>query len=445
MPKDAQGHALSGATIEAAAHYDAGIRAFILAYGDAMGQLEAAREAAPGCAMAYLGKAWIQALSNDRSTVPAARDVIEAVRTLSLNEREQAHLISLSEAVSGNWSASVSVLDRHLMSYPHDILAHQVALRLDGFQGRFPLGAGRSARALPLWSKEQAGYGMLLSFYGFGLEETGDYAQAEVMSRTAAELEPYGYWPHHAVSHVLEMTGRPQEGLAWMASREPLWCRKSNTNQVHIHWHKALFHVELGQYAAALILYDEAILPTLRPVGTSLCNATALLWRLETLGTDVGKGRWTELSRLWQGRSGGSVFNDIHAGMTLLRAGEAKAFEDLQAAAMEVASSEVAQAAAYRAIGAPVLEALRAFESGAHARAVELLLPARFDVWRMGGSKAQRDLVDWTLTEAAVRGGMRDVALALANERLALRPESIPNQTFLARAEGLAAARREAW
>ncbi len=437
MPKDAQGHALSGATAEAARHYDAGVQAFILAYGDAVGHLDAAREAAPSCAMAQLGKAWIQALSNDRATVASARGALEPIRALRLNEREQAHLISLGAAVSGNWSASVSVLDRHLMAYPHDILAHQIAMRLDGFQGRFHLAAGRSARALPLWSKEQAGYGMLLSFYGFGLEETGDYAQAEDVSRAAAELEPYGYWPHHAVSHVLEMTGRPQEGLGWMASREQQWCQKSNTNQVHIHWHKSLFHVELGQYAAALALYDEAILPTLRPVGTSLCNAAALLWRLETLGTDVGKDRWLELSRLWQGRSGGSVFNDIHAGMTLLRAGEAGAFEDLKAGAIEFASGDAAQSAAYRAIGVPVLEALLAFERSAHARAVELLLSARFDLWRMGGSKAQRDLVDWTLTEAALRAGMRDVALAMANERLALRPESIPNQTFLARAEAL--------
>jgi hypothetical protein len=214
MPQDAQGHTLSGATTEAASHYDAGVRAFILAYGDAMGSLEAARDAAPGCAMAHLGKAWIQALSNDRATVASARGAIEDMRVFALNEREQAHLISLKEAVAGNWSASVSVLDRHLMAYPHDILAHQVALRLDGFQGRFHLAAGRSARALPLWSKEQAGYGMLLSFYGFGLEETGEYAKAEDVSRAAAELEPYGYWPHHAVSHVLEMTGRPQEGLA---------------------------------------------------------------------------------------------------------------------------------------------------------------------------------------------------------------------------------------
>jgi hypothetical protein len=61
----------------------------------------------------------------------------------------------------------------------------------------------------------------------------------------------------------------------------------------------------------------------------------------------------------------------------------------------------------------------------------------RFDLWRVGGSHAQRDIVDWTLTEAAVRGGLRDVALALANERLDTRPRSVVNQAFLRRAQAL--------
>jgi hypothetical protein len=43
---------------------------------------------------------------------------------------------------------------------------------------------------------------------------------------------------------------------------------------------------------------------------------------------------------------------------------------------------------------------------------------------------AQRDVVDWTLTEAAVRAGHRDIALPLAHERLVSRPRSAPTATF---------------
>jgi hypothetical protein len=69
--------------------------------------------------------------------------------------------------------------------------------------------------------------------------------------------------------------------------------------------------------------------------------------------------------------------------------------------------------------------------------AVDHLLPARFDLWRMGGSKAQRDVIEWTLNEAAARAGIRDVALSLAHERLAARPQSAPNRRFLEQAEAI--------
>ena len=57
----------------------------------------------------------------------------------------------------------------------------------------------------------------------------------------------------------------------------------------------------------------------------------------------------------------------------------------------------------------------------------------------MGGSIAQRDLVMWTLAAAAVRAGQRNVALALANERLALRPGSAANRRFQQEARAIAA------
>jgi tetratricopeptide (TPR) repeat protein len=390
--------------------------------------------------MAELGKAWLLTMSNDPAGVTTARTAAEHIRNLPMNERERTHLAALEHAAAGRWASAATVLDRHLMRYPHDLMAHQTVMRLEGFLGRFHLTAGRTARALPLWSKEQPGYGILYSFYGFGLEELGDYAKAEDVSRQAAELEPHGYWPHHAVSHVLEMTGRPGDGLKWMAEREPLWSGSENTNRVHIYWHKALFHIELGEYDAARALLDGPIRATLRPVGTSLCNATALLWRLEMLGLEAGE-RWQDYAKLWQGRANGatSVFNDIHAALTMLRAGDDDGFERIRAGMSNTAAAGTEQSPTWREVGLPVVDGLRDFTRGAYARAVDHLLPARFSLGRMGGSHAQRDIIDWTLTEAALRAGIRDVAVALANERLAFRPKSAPNRRFLMAAELLAA------
>ncbi len=237
----------------------------------------------------------------------------------------------------------------------------------------------------------------------------------------------------------MEMTGRPENGLGWMAAREALWSGPDNLNQVHIWWHKALFHLELGQYDAALALYDGPIRATQRPVALSLTNATALLWRLDTLGCDIGD-RWQEQAALWQGHADGKclVFADIHAAMAELRSGQEALAERRLAAMRETAASGVEAAGLYRNVGIPIVEGLAEFHCGAYGEAVELLLPVRFDLWQIGGSHAQRDVVNWALTEAAVRAGQRDIALSLAYERLASRPRSAPNRRFLHDAESIA-------
>jgi hypothetical protein len=225
-----------------------------------------------------------------------------------------------------------------------------------------------------------------------------------------------------------------------MAEREPLWSGKLNVSRVHIWWHKALFHMELGDNDAALAIYDGPILETQRPVGVSLTNATALLWRLETLGADSGQ-RWQVLADIWSGHADGRLclFGDIHAAMTQIRAGRTTELEALKSQMGVTANDGSDSAMAYRDLGLPLVAGLEAFAAGDYRSALEHLWNARPHLMLLGGSYAQRDVIDWTMTEAAVRAGMRPVAVALANERIALRPESMPNKRFLADAEKLMA------
>ena len=441
MNRDAQGHALSGATAQAAEHLDKAVRAFTLVFGDTVGFYDAALGAAPQLVMAHLGKAWTLSLSNDPLTSAKGLTILDGARDLPMNARECTHFAALSKAVQGQRASAVAMLERHLMSHPFDLVAHMAALQMDGHLGRFGRARDRSARALPRWSKDQPGYAILLSFYGFGLEESGEYARAEAMGRHAAELEPHNYWPHHCVSHVLEMTGRPDDGLHWMDSREPFWAAKANNNRAHIWWHKALYHVEMGQTDLALSLYDGPISATLRPLAMSMCNLPALLWRLEALGCDADE-RWQKLLPTWDGHADGKlcVFTDIHAAMIELRAGARQALDRRVACMRATAAGSDESAQIYSKVGMPVVAALTAFCDGRFADAVELILPLQFDLWRIGGSHAQRDVIDWTLVEAAGRAGpgMRDVAISLANERLGHRPHSAPNQRFLRQAEAIA-------
>src|ERR1700686_5145038 len=96
MTQDAQGHHLSGATANVVTAYDQAVRAFNLVDGDAVALFDAAREAAPDCAMAHLGKAWVFAMANDPGFLTRAEALVDTAGTLKLNEREEAHLAALS-------------------------------------------------------------------------------------------------------------------------------------------------------------------------------------------------------------------------------------------------------------------------------------------------------------------------------------------------------------
>jgi hypothetical protein len=152
------------------------------------------------------------------------------------------------------------------------------------------------------------------------------------------------------------------------------------------------------------------------------------LWRLDTLGCELGD-RWQEPATLWEGHADGKclVFTDIHAAMAELGSGQDALVERRLAAMRETAGSD-AEAAA-----------LLAFHPGAYDDTVALLLQTRVNLWQIGGSHAQRDVIDWTLTEAAVRAGQREVAVSLAYERVSRRPRSVPNRRFLRSAEAIAA------
>ena len=70
---------------------------------------------------------------------------------------------------------------------------------------------------------------------------------------------------------------------------------------------------------------------------------------------------------------------------------------------------------------------------------MRLISPVRAIAHGFGGSHAQRDVIDLTLIEAAIRAGDRALAQALSAERLNVRPDSPLSHMFARRAEEVAA------
>lgn len=75
-------------------------------------------------------------------------------------------------------------------------------------------------------------------------------------------------------------------------------------------------------------------------------------------------------------------------------------------------------------IGRPLMLGFQAIRQARYDGSVRLLWPARHIFGQFGGSHAQRDVIDWMLTEAALRGRIDGLAEALVNKRLARRSQS---------------------
>ncbi len=439
MIKDNHGNILTGATAEAAALLDQAVTAFNLYRGDPLGPLDQAIALAPEFAMAHIAKAHLYAISTEPAATKEAGAILANIRALRLSEREASHAAALRHVLDGEWSAAAMALNHHNIRHPHDLLALQVGHLTDFFHANARNLRDRMARVLPQWHAGMPGYSFLLGMHAFGLEESGDYARAEETGRRALDLNPADCWAHHAVAHVMEMQGRPQDGIGWMIAREPHWSGDDNFFQVHNWWHRALWHLELGQIDEVLALYDGPIRQGRSMVAMDMIDASAMLWRLHLSGVDVGE-RWQELATAWDSHADGRTypFNDWHAVMAYLGAGRHGDVERIIAGWRDGAGASET-AAWSRRIALPLAEGFAAFWRGDHESAAALLSGARFIANSFGGSHAQRDIIDWTLTEAALRDKLGAVAEALAHERLALRPHSPVNHSFLSRARQTAA------
>ncbi|HEX6690460.1 MAG TPA: tetratricopeptide repeat protein, partial [Burkholderiales bacterium] len=269
----------------------------------------------------------------------------------------------------------------------------------------------RSARALEAWPVEAPDYHSVLSLHAFALQESGDYDRAEAYARRALELEPLDLRAHHAVAHVMEMQGRFAEGVRWMGARTAHWTGAGAVS-THLWWHLALYHLELGQPDNALAVLDRRM----QGEGLSeLIDASALLWRLHLRGVDTGQ-RFPALAARWApyAEDAHCAFNDMHAMMAFAGA---ERWDDaaklLRAQTRRIERAGGTNRDMTRLVGLPAARAIAAYGRGDYAGAEALLRGLPPVAHRIGGSHAQRDILQLTRAAAAARRSSENRKLRL--------------------------------
>ncbi|MER9065178.1 tetratricopeptide repeat protein [Mesorhizobium sp. M0902] len=436
---DAFGLTLSGATEAGLSSYSRAVRELQCFIGDPVGSIDRAIAEDPGFVMAHVFKGYLFGLATEREATAVAKACHEAALPLAATTREQAHVAALGHLAEGRWHEAARVLEDIAIEFPLDALALQTGHQIDFFTGNARMLRDRIGRALPSWHSDMPGYHAILGMQAFGLEEMGDYARAEKLGRTAVDIEPRDGWAQHAVAHVMEMQSRQKDGILWMRANPEAWTRESFL-QVHNWWHLALFHYDLGETDEVLALYDGPIYGERSTLALNMVDASAILWRLHLGGVDVGE-RWTALAANWlpKASAGHYAFNDAHAMMAFVGAGLEAPARGLLEAQREAMRGKDDNAAFTRDVGHPLTLAIKAFGEGNYAGTIRLIRPIRAIAHRFGGSHAQRDVIDLTLIEAALRSGDGALARALAAERALARPDSPLSALFSRRATALAA------
>ena len=369
-------------------------------------------------------------------TAQAAFAAAEAAQSKApASKRERYFLLALRDWMKGHPRAALHHFEAALADNPTDTLA----MKLD-HAVRFVLGDNLGMRrmveqVLPAYSNAHPGYGYLLGCHAFTLEETGDYARAQIAGREGLLLAPDDAWGLHAVAHVHDMTADAAGGIKWLTGREEAWAHCNNF-RYHVWWHKALMHLDLGDIDVVLDLYDRQIRQDKTDDYRDISNATSLLSRLELDGVNVGD-RWEELADLSANRTedGCLIFADLHYLLALVGDHRDDAIAAMMGRLHRDASA--ARTDMQKAMAAPGLAAaagLEAFGEADFETAFVNLARANAHLQAAGGSHAQRDVFERLTIDSGIRAGFLDEAEAFLDKRTNLRNGRI---------DGYAAARQK--
>lgn len=318
---------------------------------------------------------------------------LERARARAASPSSRAHVQALTHMVEGNFTKAGRCWDeqaRTQRDFAAIRFAHDVYLHVGDEARRLR----SSQRAFDSWSRDESGWGFIAGQLSFALEEVGLYRDAETLAREALAQDPLDLWARHSLAHLYETTEDNDAAFALLLDDQHIWAAQDGL-AVHIWWHLALRLIAAGEYGKALDVHDAQIAVATTPF--RLCDMASLLWRLELNGQDVGD-RWDVLADRFAGRPEWhtSGFVDVHGALIYARRPDheaAKRFFDTVVDNHRDGTSENNHI--FTGIVQPLVSAIRL--GNTQPTDATLLLDDVSDrTHRIGGSIAQRDLLDLT-------------------------------------------------
>ncbi|MFF0429067.1 FAD/NAD(P)-binding protein [Streptomyces sp. NPDC004520] len=403
----------------AAASFRCGLARVITVRAKAAEAFARATELDPGfalghAALALLGHECGADVDVDRELADAQRSVRERG-----DERERSFVdvvtrrIKDHEAHGGTAGDGDMALVDHLGRFSADAFALGIAVPTIAFSGVTDLDGTLALDLVERTASAYEGHWFHTSLLSFVRQEQGRIEEAGELARTALAAQPASGHAVHALAHVHYESGEHRAGRDWLDG----WIGgqgRGAVHRAHFSWHVALHELALDDSAAVRRRWFAQLAPGQVNGVRALVDSGSLLWR-------------ARMSRNWTGRvpvdgvldavardlveRPSTAFTALHSAIALAAAGDLPALRRLRTHA---SGADAVQ----REVVVPLCDALEAVLEEEWATAVRELRGLLPSLRRVGGSAAQREIVEETLLYALVEAGHRDTARHLLEQRL---------------------------
>lgn len=396
--------------------YRQGCHRALTFYPGAVEAYDRAIAADPGFALAHSGKAQVLLRGGD---VQAARAALAAASKFAagVTPREASHIAFLELVFAGRTDEATRALHAHLAAWPRDALVLSTAANpngLIGASGRL----GQKHEIAVLMDRLAPHYGddfWFLSHHAMALSEDGQLAAARPKIERSIALNPDNAHGAHGFAHVCYESGSADEARSFLSS----WLATYPCDGFfhgHLSWHLSLFELQAGNWDNALRLYRDAIALDRHSGGPQqrVSDGAAFLWRSELAGYPRDADAWRALHDYANGAlpQPGNGLADLHVILAQAVAGDEAALRAKQIEAL--AGQSRYPSGSYLP---SVSRGISAFECGKFSAAIDALEPLAGQNERIGGSRAQHDLIEFTLLKAYLAAGRLEEARRLLTAR----------------------------
>jgi tetratricopeptide (TPR) repeat protein len=410
--------AVSTASAAARDAYVKGCDLALTFYPGASEAFDRAILADPSFSLAHAAKA--QVLMRE-GNVPAARAALATAKDLAtgLSEREAGHIAYFDLAFAGQTDAAIDALYAHLAAWPRDALVLATAANpngLIGASGRI----GQKHQIAALMDSLAPHYGddfWFLAHHAMALSEDGQLAAARAKIERSVAANPNNAHGAHGFAHVCYESGEAEAARAYLSSWLATYPRDGFFHG-HLNWHLSLCEIQAGNWTKALSLYQDAMALDRHSGGPQqkVSDGAAFLWRSELAGHPRNAAAWRALYDYAASAlpSPGSGLADLHVILAHAVNGDDAGLDARSRRMEDMARDGRYPSGSYL----PTLSrGFAAFERGDFSAAIEVLAPLAAENERIGGSRAQHDLIEFTLLKAYLAADRAEEARRLLNSR----------------------------